>query len=356
MTVTTSSLQHEVRCHKCGYDVRAQPEDGRCPECNAAVAESRRLAALSRRPVWRDCDPRWRRRLLTGVWLLVLLPVVQLMSALKMLAEVPVPSLLPKIVGIHNLGDTLFAEAGIDGSVAFCLGVAFILSKESGRLSRTSDWARRWGVFGCYVVMTLSFLFVLRLASFIAVSSAAMLLSIPPKYQPGITPLFANCSANYMKYGPDPDQSAAEVCTAMSAVLMLLACVALFRALWSCIPRLLAAILVTPLVLLSLANVALVLSSRIAAYFLLDLPKWMNGDAFARSIYFSPGTLVAAVTGRPSFSLLLNSEDHRFPVSAEAVKWIVVFGIAIILSAAEFFARRAERALRSPGVERSDVR
>ena len=79
----TGEMSVGVPCHVCGYDVRAQPRNGTCPECAATVAESRRLAAVPRRPAWRDCDPRWRRRVLAGVWLLALLPLMQVLKALK---------------------------------------------------------------------------------------------------------------------------------------------------------------------------------------------------------------------------------------------------------------------------------
>src|SRR5688572_11129554 len=68
-------------CYGCGYDLRATPRDGKCPECGASVAESRRLAAIPRRPAWRDSDPRWRWRVLAGAWVLVLLPVVHALVA-----------------------------------------------------------------------------------------------------------------------------------------------------------------------------------------------------------------------------------------------------------------------------------
>ena len=75
-------------CASCGYDLRAQPPDGVCPECGGSVAEAIRLAALPLRPAWADSDPRWRRRMLVGLWWLLLMP---LPYVLQTAAGPPVP-------------------------------------------------------------------------------------------------------------------------------------------------------------------------------------------------------------------------------------------------------------------------
>src|SRR3982751_5743669 len=82
MTAHTAEICADLPCDRCGYDLRAHPQDGKCPECGASVAESRRLAAIPRRPAWRDSDPRWRRRVLGGIWILVLLPLLTALKAL----------------------------------------------------------------------------------------------------------------------------------------------------------------------------------------------------------------------------------------------------------------------------------
>src|SRR5258707_3351024 len=83
MTTHRGEMSADLPCHICGYDLRAHPQDGKCPECGASVAESRRLAANPRRPAWRDSDPRWRRRMLAGVWILVLVPLMDLLTTLN---------------------------------------------------------------------------------------------------------------------------------------------------------------------------------------------------------------------------------------------------------------------------------
>jgi len=44
MTTSTDEISSELPCHACGYDLRAHPLDGVCPECGASVAEARRVA------------------------------------------------------------------------------------------------------------------------------------------------------------------------------------------------------------------------------------------------------------------------------------------------------------------------
>src|SRR5258708_31762921 len=94
-------------CHICRYDLRAHPHDGKCRECGASVAESRRLAAIPRRPAWRDSDPRWRRRLLAGTWVLVLLPLMNALHAFEWDSTLPVPALFEFRGAVRTLDETL---------------------------------------------------------------------------------------------------------------------------------------------------------------------------------------------------------------------------------------------------------
>src|SRR5207248_8435229 len=92
MTDHSDEMSVDLLCDRCGYDLRAHPRDGKCPECGGSVAESRRLAAIPRRPAWRDSDPRWRRRMLAGTWVLVLVPLMAALAMLGWDSSVPVPS------------------------------------------------------------------------------------------------------------------------------------------------------------------------------------------------------------------------------------------------------------------------
>src|SRR4051812_44991846 len=105
MTVQTAEISADLPCHRCGYDLRVHPHDGVCPECGASVAEARRVAAIPRRPAWRDSDPCWRRRMLAGAWVLVTLPLVDVLRASEWLAQVRVPATFEFPNSIRTLDD-----------------------------------------------------------------------------------------------------------------------------------------------------------------------------------------------------------------------------------------------------------
>src|SRR5687768_14033537 len=88
MATQPAPTSAELLCHDCGFDLRAHPPDGKCPECGASVAEARRVAAIPRRPRWRDADPRWRRRMIAGLWMLALLPVINALLSFEWASNV----------------------------------------------------------------------------------------------------------------------------------------------------------------------------------------------------------------------------------------------------------------------------
>src|SRR5438874_8793838 len=108
----TAEMSDELLCHRCGYDLRAHPQDGKCPECGASVAESRRVAAIPRRPAWRDSDPRWRRRMLAGTWALVLLPLMDALEAFGWAAKLRMPT-FSDFQGIFTLDNTFLCNMGV---------------------------------------------------------------------------------------------------------------------------------------------------------------------------------------------------------------------------------------------------
>ena len=81
----------DLTCYRCGYDLRAHPGDANCPECGAAVEVSQRMAGIPSRPAWRDSDPRWRRRMLAGAWILVLLPLMDVLRLFDWASKIPCP-------------------------------------------------------------------------------------------------------------------------------------------------------------------------------------------------------------------------------------------------------------------------
>ncbi len=53
-------ISHDVPCHRCAYNLRGLPRDGRCPECGAPTRVSLQGDLL------RFADPAWLRKLLLG--------------------------------------------------------------------------------------------------------------------------------------------------------------------------------------------------------------------------------------------------------------------------------------------------
>src|SRR5687768_7166083 len=194
MTAHTAQTSDELPCHRCGYDLRAQPPDGVCPECEASVAESRRWAAIPRRPAWRDSDPRWRRRVLAGAWVLVLLPLMDVLTASGWASSAPVPTVFDFRGTVRTLDDTLLCGTGVYQPLVFCIGVVLLFSKERGRRGGKLDWTRRWGVVCSYVVLLLCAVPVLFIGALVLAGIAALFQSMPAKYQPGVTQLFVDVS------------------------------------------------------------------------------------------------------------------------------------------------------------------
>jgi hypothetical protein len=322
----------KLPCHRCGYDLRAHPEDGKCPECEASVAESWRVAAIPLRPAWRDSDARWRRRVLAGVWLLVLLPLMDVLKAFKWGSSVQVPAIFEVGGNVRRMEDTLLCNMRIYQMVVFCMGVVLLFSRERGRRRGPLDWTRRWGVLCSYVVSLLNAVPVFFIIALVLAGIAALCLSIPLKLQPPATAFFVNVSTVYLRYGPYPKDSASVVLVAFSSIVILLACVALFDALRSSGPKRLAAILLAPLALFSLMH--LVQAGRY--YF--GFSNASETDIYWLGMYFQPELLVSYVAGRTTDWGVQESEFSVFLV--EAAKWCIVLVIAVWLSVAQVLAWR----------------
>ena len=320
MTAPTGQMALELPCHRCGYDLRAQPQDGKCPECEASVAESQRLSAIPLRPAWRDADPRWRRRILAGAWILVLVPLMDALKALDWAASVPVPNVLG-YGAVRTLDQTILSVMGVWSSLLFCMGVVLLFSKERGRRRSPLDWTRRWGVGCSYVALLLSVTPVLFMAALVSVGIAAIFLSMPLKYQPAVTRWFVEMSTGYLRYGAYPSDNAGAVLVAFSSIAMALACIPLFDALRSSGPKSLAAILLAPLTLFSLMYLAQV------GQYGLGLAYMAPSDIFRHRSYFWPELLVAKLVGGQPPGVNVSGS----PLSAleEATKWCIVLTIAV---------------------------
>lgn len=324
MTAHPGQTSDELPCHRCGYDLRAHPPDGICPECKASVAEARRWAAIPRRPAWRDSDPRWRRRMLAGMWLLVLLPLVDVVQAFGWDKRVTVPAVFEVAGNVRTLDETFLLNMGIYPRLIFCIGVALLFSTERGRQRARLDWTRRWGIGCSYITLLLNGAPILYITALVLTGISAVFLAMPPEYQPGVTRWFVLLSTAYLRYGPDPNDVAWIVLLASSSIAILLACVPLFDALRSSGSQRLATILLAPLAMFALLHLAQ------AVLHFVGLTGVPPSEIARHSIYFSPETLARYVAGQP-----VNISGWVLGAFImEAIKWCAVLAIAVWLTVA----------------------
>jgi hypothetical protein len=335
MTTDTNQIPQALPCHNCGYDLRAHPDDGKCPECEASVAESKRIAAIPLRPAWRNSDPRWRRRILAGVWLLVLLPLMDLLRALKWDSKLSLPALFEVGGNTHTLEDALLSYLRVYQMIIFCMGVVLLFSKERNRRRASLDWSRRWGVLCSYVISLLCATQVLFITALVLLGISALCLSMPPRFQPGVTQSFIHISTAYLSYGPYPKDVSYLVNLAFSSIVILLACIPLYNALRSTGPKRLAALLLSPLAIFSLMHLAQ------AALYYFGFSNLKENEIYWLEIYFQPPILISYIAGRPTEWGL--PDMNLGVVIQEAAKWCIVFSIAIWLSIAQFLAWRQSK-------------
>lgn len=332
----------EVPCHQCGYDVRAHAADGVCPECAASVAESRQVAAIPVRPKWAESDPRWRRRMLAGVWLLVMVPLVDVIVVLGWADGVLMPNLYGSLLAGKTLRDTMIFWNFLYQPVVMCMGLVLLFSPERGRRRGRLDWVRRWGVFGCYVVLFLAAVDVLFITALVTAGIGALLMSIALNYQPAVTPWFVEISYAYLRFGPSPGNTAFVALSVSTAVTVLLACVPLYDALRATVDK--RYWWVARIATWSLALSAAVFLTRLAGY-MLGIPGAV-GLRELTTVYYTEAFKVAkdlaAVLNGAGFVPLLTLNSLT-----ELAEWGTALGIAVWLSAVQFFAWRASKRLAS---------
>ena len=319
-------------CASCGYDLRAQPPDGVCPECGEPVAKAIRLAAIPIRPAWADSDPRWRRRMLAGAWLLTLVPLVEVLRWSGW-SDVPLfPDFYEPQFMWETLENTFFSW--IYAYVAFCTGVVLLFSRERNRRRNPLDWTRRWGVLASVGVLLLGVPWFAEVTSLVLVGIASMYFTLPPANQPAVTDLFAEVGPAYLYYGPQLSYSGEFVLAAFSAAVVLLACVPIHTALRCSGTKHWAFVMLAPLALTALWQIAVA-----ALYF--------AGTSLAGSttpppeFYFEPRVLVGYLS-----SLTGSTYPGRVPAVAfdrEAAKWLVCLAIAVWLTVAQVRAWRRGR-------------
>jgi hypothetical protein len=340
MRLVIDPISAEVPCFQCGYDLRGHGHEGKCPECGTSVVESRRLAALPRRPAWGDSDPAWRRRMLAGVWVLVLLPLMDVLNTLGWASSMPVPHVFGFCDPANMLDGRLISFYDFYPSLMFCMGMALLFSKERGRRWSRLDWIPRWGVIFCYAVLLLfaaSFLFV---AAQTTIGIAALFNSIALRYQPApIDNLVWICRA-YLHYGPVPRFGAFGIQIVFAAIAVLLGCVPLFNALRSCGSKLFGAVLLAPLILCSSIQIVQGLRSYAG-----DV-QYGEVNIFFCSVYFWPEAFLRNFAD-PSV-LLYTGDPPMIGSVAEAIKWSILLTIALWLSVAQVVAWWRRRKLAMP--------
>jgi hypothetical protein len=327
----------DLNCHVCGYDLRAHSEAAVCPECGTAVSKSREVAAVPIRPAWRDSDPRWRRRMLLGVWLIVLMPTMRVLHEFGITDHIPVPSVLGPV---RSLNDTYFGDGGVFDLVAFSVGIALLFSPERGRRRTWLDGTYRWGVLGCYLVMLLGVLSEMTMIALVAGGSAARFMSIPTQFQPDMTGLLATLSSSYLRFAPMPDDRGHMVLVTCSRVVILLACVPVVAALRSAGARFWAYVIVAPILGLAVAQLVLVI---MAVMSVVVTPAMVLNRA---PLFFDSGVFASGLEQifRPPFSLIVFPSGDAPYFYLEAIKWGTFLVIAVWLTIAQIRAKLSKPA------------
>lgn len=292
------------------------------------------MAAIPRRPVWRDSDPRWRRHMLAGAWIISLLPLMSAMQAFEWASNLPVPTIFDYRGTVRTLNDTLICYWDVYDQLVFCIGIVLLFSKERRRRRGPLDWTRRWGVICSYVVFLLNAAQFLFIPALILAGIAALFLSMPLKYQPAVTRFFVEVSATYLRYGPYPKDISAVVLAAFSSITILLACIPLFDALRSSGPKRTAWFLLAPLALFSLMHLTL------AGLYWLKIPGVTSTDVYSLAVYFRPRLLFGQTFNMGISGYGIMSGAVPMAIGIEAVKWCIVLAIAAWLTIAQLAARR----------------
>jgi hypothetical protein len=299
------------------------------------VAEALELATIPRRPAWLDSDPRWRRRMLAGVWILAFLPLLELLQTFEWFWRVRVPAaFFQESLALH---DTFLCHPGLYSALVFSIGSVLLFSNERGRWVSPLRWTRRWGIICSYVVFLLTAAQVLLLMALVLAGIASLFLGMPLKYQPVMTQWFVDASWVYLRYGPSPRDISGIVLVAFSSIIILLACVSLFEALRSSGPKWAAAMLPTPLAFFALMHLA-----QVVRYCLGSSRKTWADVSMLIQYFFWPQLLVRYLAGLPTYRVgYISGSLSEF--IGEAVKWSVVFAIAVWLTIAQISAWRHGR-------------
>jgi hypothetical protein len=145
------------------------------------------LPQLPRRPAWAQSDPRWRWRILLGLWVVLCVPLVDLLKHTGAMAYIPAINLFGHRSGLDSMDDMLLGNMlEAESFIVFAIGLALLFSHEAGRQLYFFEWTRRMGIFGSCIHLV-GALGCAALLPFLAGAGVVKtLLSMPLDLQPGM--------------------------------------------------------------------------------------------------------------------------------------------------------------------------
>lgn len=297
-----------------------------------SIAESREAAKTPRRPMWAESDRGWRRRMIFGLWVLVLIPLPKVLEVTRVGEHIPLPSSFGQYDPNRNFADNSFLWF-IDPCLTFFIGAVLLFGRERGRRRHRRDWLKRWGIFGTSIVTFVGLGSALVIAALVGCGIAALIHSMPLAQQShGWYGFFSTVSVWYLHYGPYPTDEAllVQICTA--SAVMILACSPLHDALRARGSNALAWILPAPLAVLGFAQIVAVIGQTI-------------DPIFAPNIRLSPYFLDPSVlNGRTwDFAGQRFRNTSVFDFAQEGIKWLTMLMLATTLSVAQVKAIRGRK-------------
>jgi hypothetical protein len=134
----------DMPCLTCGYNLRMQPLDGRCPECGTGVGQSAHGDTLAL------CDPEWVSRLASGMAPLMVYPFVVLLGMCLWWPAIVDPA----VAESTSATEAYWVDGGIAlfGNLVALVGFWRLTTPEAGRcLRQPQDGVRKVARYGLLV-------------------------------------------------------------------------------------------------------------------------------------------------------------------------------------------------------------